>query len=356
MIVKFEIPARGRTYAVEYREGALDDPASVAPAPPKTQRIALVADATTAGLFGHMVARSYSALADVETFVLPPGEGAKQTATLDALWRFLAHSGLHRGDLVIALGGGVVTDLAGFAAATFHRGIEWMALPTTLLGMVDAAIGGKTAIDLPEGKNLAGAFHAPSFVLADPVALQTLPDSELRTGLAEVIKHGLISTGTLLPTLEVDRALILARDPAALAAIVPEAARVKVEIVSKDETEQGQRAFLNYGHTLAHAIEAVQGYAGLTHGEAVAVGLRFVARLARRLGFEDLVQQHDDILDAFELPMPTQMPSDNELLLAASRDKKYDDGLVFVVLEKLGHPKTVKVEEAAIRATLAEMR
>lgn len=342
-------------YEITFEPGGLDDPAQHIQVPTSTRRIALVADATTAGLYGHLAARSFASAADVETFVLPPGEQAKDVATLDALWRFLAASGFHRGDLLVALGGGVVGDVAGFAAATFHRGISWALLPTTLLAMVDSSIGGKTAIDLPEGKNLAGAFHAPLAVLTDPLALQTLPPDEFTTGLAEVVKHGLISTGNLGRMLDEHRDAINARDPDVLAELVPAAAEVKVRIVSEDEKERGSRAWLNYGHTLGHAIEAVESYRGRSHGRAVAVGMRFVARLAPKLGYPDLIEEHERRLASFGLLEDCDLPDHDLLIDAMSKDKKFDDGLVFVLLEDLGRPVTARVDEALIRETLAEM-
>jgi 3-dehydroquinate synthase len=354
--VTFEIATRTGSYDVSFIEGALGDAAAVAPAPATAERILLIADATTAGLFGDLVARAYARTCEVVTFTLSAGEASKSAEALEAIWRFAAAEGLHRGDAIVALGGGVVTDVAGFAAATYHRGIAWIALPTTLLGMIDAAIGGKTAIDLPEGKNLAGAFHPPRHVAADPSALQTLPEREFRTGLAEVIKHSFIATGPLDELLRKEREGILARDAGALATLLPEAARVKVDIVRADETEAGVRAHLNYGHTLAHAIEAVEGYAGRSHGEAVAIGLRFAALLARRLGVSDLVAEHADALDAFGLGAIGSLPDDDRLLGAMRRDKKYDAGLVYVLLTAIGSPVVRSVDEGAVRATLTELR
>jgi len=243
--MSFEIATRFGSYPVFFTDGGLQRAGELAPAPEGAGRILLVADATTAGLFGDVVARSYAEQVEVITFTLPPGEASKEVDTLDALWRFAAAEGIHRGDAIVALGGGVVGDVAGFAAATFHRGIDWIALPTTMLAMVDASIGGKTAIDLPEGKNLAGAFHPPRAVLADPSVLQTLPEREFRTGLGEVVKHALISSGPLAELLQRDAEAIRARDPDALAAMLPEAARVKIDSIRDDETERGARASLH---------------------------------------------------------------------------------------------------------------
>lgn len=355
-MTRFEIPHRTGSTALTYVADGLRAAAEHAPPPKGAERVLLVADATTAALYGEAVAASYATHAQVDTFTLPPGESSKDVTVLDALWRFAAATGLHRGDAIVALGGGVVSDVAGFAAATYHRGIDWIALPTTLLGMIDAAIGGKTAIDLPEGKNLAGAFHPPLHVLADPLALQTLPEREFRTGLAEVVKHALIANGPLLEHLRAHRDPILARDPEALETLLPLAASVKVGIVIGDETERGARAFLNYGHTLGHAIETVEGYAGRSHGEAVAIGLRFAAELAVVLGFPDRRDVHDELLEAYGLIGPLDLPDDLALLEAMRRDKKFDAGIVFVMLTELGSPTRVKVGDELILAALDELR
>jgi 3-dehydroquinate synthase len=321
------------------------------PTSDSVERTLIVADANTASLFAARLAESLPAC---DLFTVEPGEGSKDPATLTALWRYLASNGFHRGDQIIAVGGGVVTDLAGFAAATFHRGIRWVAMPTTLLGMVDAAIGGKTAIDIPEGKNLAGAFHPPAAVICDPGMLLTLPDRELRTGLAEVIKHGFIGPAGLLSSVRARLDASLAKDINALTALVVDAAAVKVEIVSEDETERGRRAHLNYGHTLAHALETVSGYSGLSHGEAVSIGSVFAARLARRLDLGDLVQLHEDAFGAAGLPTTPPKFDAVKLMEAMSRDKKYDRGLRFVLLEAVGSPVVVPVDADAVRAELQE--
>src|SRR5437763_1305591 len=216
------------------------------------------------------VVRDRGGVAVGRPLVRGPGAASKSAVPLESMWRWLAAVGMRRPDVVAALGGGVVGDAAGFAAATYHRGVPLVQMPTTLLGQIDSAIGGKTAIDLPEGKNLVGAFHQPRAVVCDTTTLQTLPDHEFATGMAEAIKHALIAPGTLADRLTAQSDVITARDPETLATLVVDAAAVKVRIVEEDQTEQAGRAFLNYGHTLAHAVEALAGYAGPTHGEAVA--------------------------------------------------------------------------------------
>lgn len=339
--LRVEIPGRG--YDVHIGEGLLGRAADLIELPEGAEACALVADASACALHGPTVRAGLRGLgARVEEFIVPAGESSKSIESLGALWRWMASVELHRSDVVIALGGGVVGDLAGFAAATINRGVAWVQMPTTLLAMVDASIGGKTAIDIPEGKNLVGAFHQPRAVIADTSTLQTLSDSQFATGLAEVVKHGLISTGDLHGWLRDNAAPVVARDPATLEELVAGAAAVKVEIVGEDETERGRRAFLNYGHTLAHALEALGSYAALSHGEAVAIGMMFAANLAPRLGYADRIAEHRSVLERFGLPTGGAGAPLADVLAVMRRDKKYESGLRFVVLEDLGRPALVR--------------
>jgi 5-deoxy-5-amino-3-dehydroquinate synthase len=254
-----------------------------------------------------------------ETFAIGAGEEAKTMATVEELCRAWSRWGLTRGDVVVAVGGGVVTDVAGFAAAVYHRGVPVVHVPTTLLGMVDAAIGGKTGVNLPEGKNLVGAFWQPAGVVCDLDALATLPPRELRSGHGELAKYHFL-TGDDLQAMDLE-----ARVAAAVA--------IKAEVVASDEREGGRRAILNYGHTLAHALETA-GRHELRHGEAVAIGLVYAARLAERLGriSAQRVQQHRDVVAGYDLPAAPPPGADAEELLALMhRDKKALDGLTFVL-------------------------
>lgn len=352
-MTRLEVRSVGGSYPVIIEADASGRVAELIPGGGGVEKTLIVADANTASLFAADLVRSSP---DAQLFTIEPGEASKDAATLTALWRFLASNGFHRGDQIIAVGGGVVTDLAGFAAATFHRGIRWIAMPTTLLGMVDAAIGGKTAIDIPEGKNLAGAFHPPAAVVCDPGLLLSLPDRELRTGLAEVIKHGFIGPAGLLESILTRLDAAIGKDLETLTSLVVDAVAVKVEVVSEDETERGRRAHLNYGHTLAHAIEAVAGYSGLSHGEAVSVGSVFAARLARRLGISDLVDLHLEAFRAAGLPVEPPKLDVPALMEAMSRDKKYDRGLRFVLLAAVGDPRVMPVETDAVRSELQGWR
>jgi len=253
------------------------------------------------------------------TFTMGEGEHGKDLGTVEDLCRDWAQWGLTRGDCVVAVGGGVVTDTAGFAAAVYHRGVPVVHVATTLLGQVDAAIGGKTGVNLPEGKNLVGAFWQPSAVLCDTEVLQTLPPREYRNGLGEMAKYAFLGVDRL-PDLPLDEAV---------AACV----RCKADVVASDEREGGRRAILNYGHTLGHALETAGGY-DLRHGEAVAIGLIYAAELARSLGRIDAarVAEHRRVVAGYDLPMALPEGVDPEQLVDLfARDKKAVGGTTFVL-------------------------
>jgi 5-deoxy-5-amino-3-dehydroquinate synthase len=280
-------------------------------------------------------------------FFLDPGEEAKNLESVEDLCRAWARWGLRRSDVVVAVGGGVVTDTAGFAAAVYHRGVAVVHVPTTLLGQVDAAIGGKTGVNLPEGKNLVGAFWQPSAVLCDTEVLATLPPREYQSGLGEMAKYAFLG---------VDGLRDLPLDDAVAACVACKAA-----VVAGDEREGhgGGRALLNYGHTLAHALETVGGY-DLRHGEAVAIGLVFAARLARRMARIDSrrVADHDRVVAGYGLPdrLPPGV-DDEDLLTVMGRDKKaLDDGLTFVLDGPHGLEVVTNVPAAAVRDALDEVR
>jgi 5-deoxy-5-amino-3-dehydroquinate synthase len=276
-------------------------------------------------------------------FTIGDGEEHKSLATVERLCREFAHWGLSRADVVVAVGGGMVSDVAGFAAAVYHRGLPVVHVATTLLAMVDAAIGGTTGVNLPEGKNLVGAFWQPSAVICDLDALATLPDREQRCGAGEMAKYHFLTGDDLL-------ALPLAER-------VARCVEIKAAVVAADERESGQRALLNYGHTLAHALEVADSYR-LAHGEAVAVGLVFAARLARRLRRIDdsRVDEHLDVVGrAYGLgtALPAGVDADDLMELMA-RDKKAVDGLTFVLDGPAGLEVVGGVPVDAVRATLAE--
>ncbi|HYH25909.1 MAG TPA: 3-dehydroquinate synthase, partial [Blastococcus sp.] len=270
-----------------------------------------------------------------EAVVVPDGEAAKTAAVAAEMWEEFGRLGLTRSDAVVAVGGGAVTDLAGFLAATWTRGIRVVQVPTSLLGMVDAAVGGKTGINTAAGKNLVGAFHPPAAVLADTTLLEGLPDAEFRSGMAEVVKCGFIADPRILELLEADPTG--RRDTEEL---IERAVRVKADAVADDLYDTGRREFLNYGHTLGHAIERVEDF-GWRHGEAVAVGLLFAAELAGQAGLlgPAEVARHRDLVTAMGLP--TRYAGDWDRLQAVMRvDKKARGATVrFVVLDGLGNPR-----------------
>ena len=274
-----------RAYPIYIGRGVFDDAALIRPFL-KTPRVAIVTNDVVGPLYLDPLDRALQAVGiEVHTVVLPDGERHKDWTTLNLVFDALLAQRCERSTTLIALGGGVVGDMAGFAAATYQRGMPFVQVPTTLLSQVDSSVGGKTAINHPQGKNMIGAFHQPRAVLADIATLDTLPDRELRAGLAEVIKYGLIRDPLLFDWLETNVERVLAREPEALAFAVERSCANKAEIVAADETEQGERALLNLGHTFGHAIEAGVGYGNWLHGEAVAAGTMMAAELSRRLGW-----------------------------------------------------------------------
>ncbi len=278
-----------------------------------------------------------------EVFVIGDGEEAKSLATVEDLCRRFSRWGLTRRDVVVAVGGGVVTDTAGFAAASYHRGVRLVHVPTTLLGQVDAAIGGKTGVNLPEGKNLVGAFWQPAAVLCDTEVLDSLPPREHASGLGELAKYHFL-TGLDLTALPLDER-------------VAECVRIKADLVGRDPTEHGDRALLNYGHTLAHALETAGAY-DLRHGEAVAIGLVFAACLARSLERidDERVAEHRRVVEAYGLP--TSVEGDmapGDLVELMRRDKKAVDGLTFVLDGPQGVELVHGVGEREVEQALAEV-
>ncbi|MEL7210361.1 MAG: 3-dehydroquinate synthase family protein, partial [Actinomycetota bacterium] len=279
-----------------------------------------------------------------ERFLIDDGEDAKNLATVEDLCGAFARWGLTRRDLVVAVGGGVVTDTAGFAAASYHRGVAVVHVPTTLLGQVDAAIGGKTGVNLPEGKNLVGAFWQPSAVLCDTEVLQTLPPREYASGLGEIAKYHFLG-GEDLMDLPLDEK-------------VARCVEIKARVVTGDPREGGDRALLNYGHTLAHALETA-GRFDLRHGEAVAIGLCFAARLARRMERidDERVAEHDRVVDQYGLPTTIDGDQDSEELVAIMRrDKKAVDGLTFVLDGGRGCEVVPGVDVENVLAAIEEVR
>ena len=347
-----------KPYAIRIGAGLLGD-ADALLAPLRGRHALVVSDANVAPLYARGIAdalRSRDGLV-VDACVLPAGEEAKRLPQFERVLQSLAELGATRDACVYALGGGVVGDLAGFAAACWMRGIDCVQLPTTLLAMVDSSVGGKTGLDLDAGKNLVGAFHLPVAVLADTDALHTLPPRELHAGFAEVVKYGAIRDAAFLDWLGENANNLLAGDGDALAEAISRSCAYKAAIVECDPFERGERALLNFGHSFGHAIEAEQAYAGLNHGEAVAVGMLLAARLSARLGMAGDADagRLAVLLERFGLPVEIPAGLDPDALLARMRlDKKATaGGLRFVLWRGPGRAEIVAgVDENAVRSVL----
>ncbi len=325
------------------------------------RHVLLVSDDTVAPLYLAQVQTALLAARPdlkIGQHIIPAGEASKTLDNFGGAINALASLGATRDACVLALGGGVVGDLAGFAAACWMRGVDCVQLPTTLLSMVDSSVGGKTAVDIPQGKNLVGAFHPPRAVVADTAALRTLPARELRAGLAEVIKYGAIRDPLFFQWLQAERQALLAGDDTALAQAIARSCEHKAEIVERDPLEKGERALLNLGHTFGHAIETAQGYGApgndnLNHGEAVAVGMVLAAKLSAALGMADVADTEvlRELLEAYGLPTAIPAGLDAEALLGHMRlDKKNIAGRLRLVLWRgIGKAEVVPdVDEAAV--------
>ena len=323
--------AEGETKIV-VGDGALVRAVSGNPELWQARTVFLVSSPTVLRLHGPALAPLRAAAPALVELEVPDGEAAKCVAVAARLWEEMARRGGKRDSVVVAFGGGSVGDVAGFAAATFLRGVALVQLPTTLLAQVDAAIGGKTAIDIAAGKNLVGAFHQPRLVVAESAWLRTLPRAELRSGLIEAIKMAALLDLDLLGRIERDLDLLLAGDPAALSPVVRAAAAAKVGVVERDPFEGGERQLLNYGHTFGHALEVAAGYGAMPHGDAVAWGMRFCHRLALRRGADaTFVARVERLLDRCLIP-PPQAVAAAELIANLARDKKArQDGLTWVL-------------------------
>jgi 3-dehydroquinate synthase len=349
----------GRPYDVVVGAGLIADAASLFPDLPEARTAFVVSDRIVGERWFDPLATSLGGRG-LQTVLLsvPAGEEAKSLQVYGTLLHTLATQEAHRDDLLVALGGGAVGDLAGFVASTYMRGIPFLQVPTTLTAQVDAAIGGKTAVDLPEGKNLVGSFFQPIGVLADVTTLTTLADRDYRSGLAEVAKYALTLDPDLLAELEADPGPVLDREPAALERLVARCVEAKARTVAADERDTGARLVLNYGHTVGHALERVESYEGRSHGEAVAVGMVFCARLAEAQGVSEagLAARTVRLLKSLGLDPGGALPLADRILEAVRLDKKYRGGVRFVLLRDVGRPEVVgDVPEADVRQILVEM-
>ncbi|MCB1957360.1 MAG: 3-dehydroquinate synthase [Rhodocyclaceae bacterium] len=328
-----------RSYPIHIANGLRTRPDLVLPHL-KSRRVAIVSNETVAPLYLAEVRTALEAAGvGVTEIVLPDGEAYKDWATLNRIFDGLLAARCERSTTLIALGGGVVGDMVGFAAATFQRGVPFIQMPTTLLSQVDSSVGGKTAINHPLGKNMIGAFHQPRLVLVDIETLGTLPDRELSAGMAEVIKYGLIRDPSFFAWLESHMDRLMARDPDALAEAIARSCANKAEVVAADETEQGVRATLNLGHTFGHAIEAGLGYGAWLHGEAVAAGAMMAAELSQLRGWlkPDDVARIEAIHRAAGLPVRGPGLGVARYLELMAHDKKVEGGqLRLILLEAIG--------------------
>jgi 3-dehydroquinate synthase len=340
------VPLGNRAYDVLIGPGLLERAGELIGARLGAARCAIVTDANVARF--HLGALEAAVKQDgrhVGSITLPPGESTKSFRELEPLCERLLELGLERGDLVVALGGGVIGDLAGFAAAILRRGVRFVQIPTSLLAQVDSSVGGKTGIDTPQGKNLIGAFHQPGLVLADTDTLRTLPERELRAGYAEVAKYGLLGDAAFFAWLEKNYPAVFALEAEPLTHAVETSVKAKAAIVGRDETEQGERALLNLGHTFGHAFEAWCGYSDrLLHGEAISIGMCLAFRFSAALGYcskaaADRASAH---FCAVGLPtriseIPGDKPDVEALMRLMAQDKKVRHGkLTFILVRDIG--------------------
>jgi 3-dehydroquinate synthase len=359
MIVSVDLGSHAYTIVVE--AGALSTVGQRLRALGVGRRAALVTDATIRRLHGGPVVAGLEAAGFTVTVVeVPEGESAKTLAVAERCWDRLLAAGLDRSSTVLGLGGGAVGDLAGFVSATYMRGTNFVTLPTTVLAQVDASVGGKTAIDHPRAKNLIGAFHQPRLVVVDPAVVRSLSDREFRSGLAEIVKHGIVLERAYFDEVERDAVPLLDRRLDVLERIIGGSCRLKASVIERDPEEKSELRFaLNYGHTIGHALEAVSGYTRWTHGEAVSLGMAAEARLAGRLGLADAstVSHQERLLERLGLPVRAAQLDTDAVLTAITHDKKARDGRVpFVLAPRLGDFRVVyDVPPAEVRAVLRDL-
>jgi len=345
-----------RAYPIHIGSGLLTQPDLILPHL-NIKQAAIVTNTTVAPLYLERVQTALSQ-AGVKTvpIVLPDGEVYKNSAALNAIYDALLQHRIERKATLIALGGGVIGDLTGFAAATYLRGVPFIQIPTTLLAQVDSSVGGKTGINHPLGKNMIGAFYQPQLVLADTDTLSTLPERELAAGLAEVIKYGLIRDPVFFAWLEENMDRLLARDDQALAHAIHRSCQNKAEVVAADEREAGQRALLNFGHTFGHAIEAGMGYGAWLHGEAVGTGMIMAADLSQRMGWlrPEEMRRARVLIAKARLPATAPDLGHEKYLDLMGLDKKVEGGKIrFVLLKSIGEALVTEAPMAQLQATLA---
>jgi len=349
-----------RSYDILIRRGLVNDLGVELTRLCRTGKVGVITDRHLAGHYLKPVMRVLKAAGfTVIPIILPPGERTKTLRSIAKVMDALVDARFERSSTLLALGGGVMGDLTGFAAAIYQRGIPFVQVPTSLVAQVDSSVGGKTGVDHPKGKNLIGAFNQPLAVLVDPATLHTLPSREWIAGLAEVIKYGVIADLSFFEYLEQHIERILALDDVAVAHIVKRSCEIKAEVVSEDEREADRRRILNFGHTIGHALESLGGYKGLIHGEAVAVGMVYEADLARHLGYcgQEVVDRLRRLVEASGLPARMPDVTFHDLWSAMQQDKKVSAGTVYcVVPESIGAVRVVALPKQETRAWFATVR
>jgi 3-dehydroquinate synthase len=356
-MIQLTVELGTRSYPIYIGHALLADPALIGAVIPSRQ-VLIVSNETVGPRFAPGLAKALAGRV-VKTLLLPDGETYKNLASFDLIMTALLEARFERGCMIVALGGGVVGDLAGFAAACYQRGVDFIQVPTTLLAQVDSSVGGKTAVNHPLGKNMIGAFYQPRAVLADLDTLDSLPLRELRAGLAEVIKYGLIDDPEFFGWLEANIERLLAREASVTAYAIERSCRNKARIVGLDERESGVRALLNLGHTFGHAIEHAMGYGEWLHGEAVAAGMCMAARMSERMGLLSAAKRARAValIARAGLPIaPLSRLTPAELMAAMSVDKKNKNGKIrLVLMNAVGTAILVDdYPESALHATLAE--
>ncbi|MGQ9504417.1 MAG: 3-dehydroquinate synthase [Thermogutta sp.] len=351
-----------RSYSIYIGNTLLQECPSIVANLDRVSHAVIVSDSNVARLYLDRVTQAFQGMGiRTDSFVIPAGEESKNLAWAAHIWNGMLDVRADRKSVVVALGGGVVGDLAGFVAATFARGIRLFQIPTSLLAQVDSSVGGKVGVNLPKAKNMVGAFHQPCAVLIDVSTLKTLPQREYLSGLAEVVKYGVILDAQFFSYLEEHVNDLLAQNPEVLTSVVKACCRLKASIVEQDEREvTGLRAILNYGHTFAHAIESLTGYGRYLHGEAVSIGMVLAARLAVRLGMfaEELARRQETLLSSLQLPVRIQGLAAKEMLECMMLDKKVQHGyLRFVLPQTIGHVVTVEnVSPQHVEAVITEVQ
>lgn len=355
-MVPIRVDLGERSYPIEIGNGILSRLGEKLSGVRLKGKVAVVTNPRVGRLYGGLVTRGLrKAGFDLTTVILPDGERFKNLHSVSRVYDELVRKRFERGSTVLALGGGVIGDLAGFTAATFMRGIGFVQVPTTLAAQVDASIGGKTGVDHAKGKNLIGVFHQPKIVLIDPDVLRTLNRREFISGLAEVIKYGVIRDEEFFSFLEDNLDKILKLEPAALSHAIRRSCAIKAEVVQKDEREGGLRKILNYGHTFGHAVETITNYRTYLHGEAVSIGMAFAAQLSVRLGFSETAVARRQIELLGRAGLPTGLPKFKaaDILKTMALDKKVTDGRIhFVLAERIGRVAVKPVEKRVIAQEL----